>query len=71
MVACPAGQSVSVSDIAAMAVHHGPRFGEPRLHLHAREISIPLSKNKPPVHVVAPAPPHMHERLRACGWNAE
>ncbi|WP_257170065.1 RluA family pseudouridine synthase [Bradyrhizobium sp. SRS-191] len=50
---------------------NGPRFGEPRLHLHAREISIPLSKNKPPVHVVAPAPLHMHERLRACGWNGE
>ncbi|BAM86409.1 putative RNA pseudouridine synthase [Bradyrhizobium oligotrophicum S58] len=50
---------------------NGPRFGEPRLHLHAREISIPLSKNKPPVHVVAPAPAHMHERLRMCGWNGE
>jgi tRNA pseudouridine32 synthase/23S rRNA pseudouridine746 synthase len=50
---------------------NGPRFGEPRLHLHAREIAIPLSKNKPPVQVVAPAPPHMHERLRACGWNGE
>ena len=50
---------------------NGPRFGEPSLHLHAREIVIPLSKNKPPVRVVAPAPPHMHERLRACGWNGE
>jgi tRNA pseudouridine32 synthase / 23S rRNA pseudouridine746 synthase len=50
---------------------NGPRFGEPRLHLLAREILIPLSKNKPPVQVVAPAPPHMHERLRACGWNGE
>jgi tRNA pseudouridine32 synthase / 23S rRNA pseudouridine746 synthase len=50
---------------------NGPRFGEPRLHLHAREILIPLSKNKPPVQVVAPAPAHMHERLRACGWNGE
>jgi tRNA pseudouridine32 synthase / 23S rRNA pseudouridine746 synthase len=49
----------------------GPRFGEPRLHLHAREIVIPLSKNKPPVRVVAPAPLHMHERLRECGWNGE
>ncbi len=48
---------------------NGPRFGEPRLHLHAREISIPLSRNKPPVHVVAPAPAHMQERLRMCGWN--
>jgi tRNA pseudouridine32 synthase/23S rRNA pseudouridine746 synthase len=50
---------------------NGPRFGEPRLHLHARAIAIPLSKNKPPVQVAAPAPPHMHERLRACGWNGE
>ena len=50
---------------------NGPRFGEPSLHLHAREIVIPLSKNKPPVRVVAPAPSHLHERLRACGWNGE
>jgi tRNA pseudouridine32 synthase/23S rRNA pseudouridine746 synthase len=50
---------------------NGPRFGEPTLHLHAREIVIPISKNKPPVHVVAPVPSHMHERLRACGWNGE
>ena len=42
-----------------------------QLHLHAREIVLPLSKNKPPVHVVAPAPMHMHERLRLCGWNGE
>jgi tRNA pseudouridine32 synthase/23S rRNA pseudouridine746 synthase len=50
---------------------NGPRFGEPTLHLHAREIVIPLSKNKPPVRVVAPAPLHLHERLRACGWNGD
>ena len=47
---------------------NGPRFGEPRLHLHAREIVIPISRNKEPVRVTAPAPEHMHERLRACGW---
>jgi tRNA pseudouridine32 synthase/23S rRNA pseudouridine746 synthase len=50
---------------------NGPRFGEPILHLHSREIGIPISKNKEPVHVVAPAPPHLQERLRACGWNGE
>ena len=49
----------------------GPRFGEPTLHLHSREIVIPISKNKEPVRVVAPAPAHLHERLRACGWNGE
>jgi tRNA pseudouridine32 synthase / 23S rRNA pseudouridine746 synthase len=48
---------------------NGPRFGEPTLHLHAREIVIPISRNKEPVRVVAPAPPHLHARLRACGWN--
>jgi tRNA pseudouridine32 synthase / 23S rRNA pseudouridine746 synthase len=46
-----------------------PRFGEPGLHLHAREIAIPLSKTKPPVVVTAPVPVHLHERLKACGWN--
>ena len=38
---------------------NGPRFGEPRLHLHSREIGIPISKNKDPVRVVAPAPAHL------------
>jgi 23S rRNA pseudouridine955/2504/2580 synthase len=50
---------------------NGPRFGEPPLHLHAREIVVPLSKNKPPVRVTAPVPPHLHERLKACGWKGE
>jgi tRNA pseudouridine32 synthase/23S rRNA pseudouridine746 synthase len=50
---------------------NGPRFGEPRLHLHSREIGIPISRNKDPVRVTAPAPAHVHERLRACGWNGE
>jgi tRNA pseudouridine32 synthase/23S rRNA pseudouridine746 synthase len=50
---------------------NGPRFGEPRLHLHSRGIVVPISKNKDPVSVTAPAPAHMHERLRACGWNGE
>jgi tRNA pseudouridine32 synthase / 23S rRNA pseudouridine746 synthase len=48
-----------------------PRFGEPKLHLHSRELVIPISKNKDPVRVVAPAPAHLHERLRACGWKGE
>jgi tRNA pseudouridine32 synthase/23S rRNA pseudouridine746 synthase len=39
------------------------------MHLHAREIAVPLSKNKPPVRVVAPVPEHMRERLIACGWS--
>jgi tRNA pseudouridine32 synthase / 23S rRNA pseudouridine746 synthase len=45
------------------------RFGGPIMQLHAREITVPISKNKDPVRVVAPVPPHMRERLTACGWN--
>lgn len=47
------------------------RFSGPILHLHAREIVVPIQKNKPPVRVVAPVPAHMRERLMACGWTGE
>jgi tRNA pseudouridine32 synthase / 23S rRNA pseudouridine746 synthase len=46
-----------------------PRVDGPPLHLHSREIVVPISKNKPPVAVTAPVPAHMLERLAACGWN--
>jgi tRNA pseudouridine32 synthase/23S rRNA pseudouridine746 synthase len=46
-----------------------PRQGGPPLHLHAREIVVPISKNKPPVAVTAPIPDHMRELLAACGWK--
>jgi tRNA pseudouridine32 synthase / 23S rRNA pseudouridine746 synthase len=32
---------------------------------------VPISKNKPPVKVVAPVPQHMREALTACGWKGE
>lgn len=48
-----------------------PRFGGPRLHLHAREIVVPLSKNKSPVRVIAPVPEHLRATLGACGWGGE
>ena len=48
-----------------------PRAGSPPLHLHSREIVVPISKNKPPVVVTAPVPEHMREALRACGWEDE
>jgi tRNA pseudouridine32 synthase/23S rRNA pseudouridine746 synthase len=47
----------------------GPRFGGPGLHLHARNIAVPLSKNHDPVRVVAPLPQHMHARFADCGWQ--
>ena len=48
-----------------------PRTGGPGLHLHARDIVVPLYKNRAPIQVTAPVPPHMQERLRACGWSGE
>jgi tRNA pseudouridine32 synthase / 23S rRNA pseudouridine746 synthase len=48
-----------------------PRGGGPILHLHAREIVVPISKNRDPIRVTAPTPPHMREALTACGWSTE
>ena len=48
---------------------NAPRAGGLPLQLHAREVTVPISKNKPPVTVTAPVPEHMRERLTACGWT--
>ncbi len=48
-----------------------PRKGGPMLHLHAREIVVPLYKNRVPIRVVAPVPPHMRAALAECGWEGE
>jgi tRNA pseudouridine32 synthase/23S rRNA pseudouridine746 synthase len=48
-----------------------PRSGGAGLHLHAREIVVPIYKHRAPIKVCAPVPLHMHERLRACGWEGE
>jgi tRNA pseudouridine32 synthase / 23S rRNA pseudouridine746 synthase len=48
-----------------------PRSGGPGLQLHAREIVVPLYKNRAPIRLTAPVPPHMRERLSACGWPGE
>jgi tRNA pseudouridine32 synthase/23S rRNA pseudouridine746 synthase len=46
-----------------------PRSGGPVLHLHAREVTVPLYKNRPPIRVAAPVPPHMRAALEQCGWK--
>jgi tRNA pseudouridine32 synthase / 23S rRNA pseudouridine746 synthase len=46
------------------------RAGE-LLQLHAREIVVPLYKNRKPIAVTAPVPLHMHALLQACGWPGE
>jgi len=48
-----------------------PRSGGPGLHLHAREVAVPLYKNRAPIVVSAPVPLHMHATLQACGWQGE
>jgi hypothetical protein len=39
--------------------------------LHAREIVVPLYKNRAPIRVSAPVPPHMRDALLKCGWEGE
>ena len=50
---------------------NAPRRGGDPLQLHAREIIVPLYKNREPVAVTAPVPLHMHALLQACGWPGE
>jgi len=50
---------------------NAPRIGGPPLHLHSREIIVPLYKNRDPIEVMAPVPLTMQERLYACGWQGE
>jgi tRNA pseudouridine32 synthase / 23S rRNA pseudouridine746 synthase len=47
------------------------RSGGPGMHLHARDVVVPLYKNKDPVRATAPAPLHLQEQLYACGWQGE
>jgi tRNA pseudouridine32 synthase / 23S rRNA pseudouridine746 synthase len=48
-----------------------PRHGGPVLHLHAREVVVPLYKNRDPIKVTAPVPAHMRDMLTRCGWQDE
>jgi tRNA pseudouridine32 synthase / 23S rRNA pseudouridine746 synthase len=48
---------------------NAPRQGGPPLHLHARDVVVPLYKNRPPVRVTAPVPEHMRTALARCGWR--
>jgi tRNA pseudouridine32 synthase/23S rRNA pseudouridine746 synthase len=41
----------------------------PLLQLQAREVAVPLYKNRAPIHVVAPVPAHMRAALIQCGWR--
>jgi tRNA pseudouridine32 synthase/23S rRNA pseudouridine746 synthase len=55
--------------IYGTAARNSVALGGPALHLHSRQIVVPISNNKEAVVVTAPVPPHMRERLRMCGWD--
>jgi tRNA pseudouridine32 synthase/23S rRNA pseudouridine746 synthase len=48
---------------------YGAGAREDVLHLHSRSITVPISKNKDPVHCIAPVPSHMIALLQLCGWT--
>ncbi len=48
---------------------NAPRTGGPALHLHSREVVVPLYKNREAIKVTAPVPEYMRARLKACGWD--
>jgi tRNA pseudouridine32 synthase/23S rRNA pseudouridine746 synthase len=50
---------------------NAPRFTGPPQMLHAREVVVPISKNRPPVRITAPVPDHMRDLLRLYGWKGE
>ena len=39
--------------------------------LHAREIVVPLYKNRAPIRVRAAVPSPMQQLLRGCGWPGD
>jgi tRNA pseudouridine32 synthase / 23S rRNA pseudouridine746 synthase len=56
------------ASLRSLRNENSPRQDGPPLHLHAHAVTVPISKNKPPVTVVAPVPAHMRELLAACGY---
>ncbi|OYX14251.1 MAG: RNA pseudouridine synthase [Rhizobiales bacterium 32-66-8] len=44
--------------------------GGPLLHLHARKVVLPVTKNGPPLTARAPFPPHLLETIAALGGDA-
>jgi tRNA pseudouridine32 synthase / 23S rRNA pseudouridine746 synthase len=54
--------------VAGDPVYGRPASREPLL-LHARAISLPLYAGRPPIAVIAPAPPHMLAVLASLGYD--
>jgi tRNA pseudouridine32 synthase/23S rRNA pseudouridine746 synthase len=65
------GWPILGDNIYGRAPRNSVSLGGPPLHLHSREVVVPIFKNKPPVVTTAPVPAHMREALTACGWTGE
>lgn len=65
------GYAIVGDAIYGSALAHAPPGSQPVLQLLAREISVPINKNRAPVVIRAPVPEHMHDLLAACGWGGE
>jgi tRNA pseudouridine32 synthase/23S rRNA pseudouridine746 synthase len=57
------------ASLRSLRMKDSPRQGGLPLHLHAREVTVPISKNKPAVKVEARVPEHMRGLLAKCGWK--
>jgi tRNA pseudouridine32 synthase/23S rRNA pseudouridine746 synthase len=55
--------------IYGAAFRNDRRNDGPMLHLHAREVVVPLYKNRAPIRVIAPIPAHIRAALTKCGWR--
>jgi len=51
------GWPILGDNIYGLAPRNSVSFGSPPLHLHSREVVVPISKNKEPVRFGAPVPP--------------
>jgi tRNA pseudouridine32 synthase / 23S rRNA pseudouridine746 synthase len=65
------GWPILGDNIYGNAPRNAALFGGPVLHLHAREVVVPLYKNRDPIKVTAPVPAHMRAALTQCGWRDE
>jgi tRNA pseudouridine32 synthase / 23S rRNA pseudouridine746 synthase len=65
------GWPILGDNIYGNAPRHAHVAGGPVLHLHAREVVVPLYKNRDPIKVTAPVPAHMREALAQCGWQGD
>ena len=62
-----AGRSSATTSTAPRRAHGGAAPATAR----ARESRCRSTRTAPPIKVTAPVPLHMHERLKACGWNED